>query len=473
VTEATLATEDVASSLHESHDGERLARYLLWAGVPAIPIVATLAFIYNAYPSPMIGVIGMGLLLDTIGIFVARSWAKQGRLSASITLYVLGTLQFAFGIGLGGLRFFALAVLSGLLAVIVAIPYVPLSRLRRIAIGSGFAIGASAIPSFFDLRLATEPMPDWLIDQILAWGVPTVAAVLVAAVWQSRFALSEASQHLRVANRALRESERSLEQKVANRTEALEKSRAELAVARDEAITANRHKSAFLANMSHELRTPLNAVIGFSEVLLEKVFGDLNAKQAEYLEDIHSSGKHLLSLINDILDLSKIEAGRLELSISTVELAATFENAMVLMRERANRGGVKLISEVDPEIGTTRADERKLKQILINLLSNAVKFTKQGGCVTLRATRIDDEVEISVIDTGIGISPENHDLVFDEFRQASDDYARAQEGTGLGLALTQRLVALHGGRIWLESALGEGSTFTLRLPVDGPETETT
>jgi PAS domain S-box-containing protein len=233
-----------------------------------------------------------------------------------------------------------------------------------------------------------------------------------------------------------------------------------------EALAAGRHKSEFLANMSHELRTPLNAIIGFSEVLGASIFGPLNDKQAEYIADIHSSGHHLLSLINDILDLSKIEAGRLELSLAEFDLPSTFDQTLVLMKERASRRGVKLSKELHGDLGMITADERKVKQVLINLLSNAVKFTSEGGSVTLRGRSSGDEVEVSVIDTGIGIKKEDHELIFEEFRQADNRDVQRQEGTGLGLALSKRLVELHGGRIWLESEPGRGSTFTFTLPRD-------
>jgi signal transduction histidine kinase len=228
---------------------------------------------------------------------------------------------------------------------------------------------------------------------------------------------------------------------------------------------ANRHKSEFLANMSHELRTPLNAIIGFSEVLQEHMFGDMNEKQEEYINDIHGSGKHLLSLINDILDLSKVEAGRMELELETFDLPGAIDNALTLIKERAGRHGIELSSTVDPAVGEIKADERKFKQILLNLLSNAVKFTPEGGTISVEAVPVGTMVEVSVSDTGIGIAPEDCDAVFEEFRQVGSDYTKKAEGTGLGLALTRKFVELHGGKIWVTSVVGKGSTFTFSLPV--------
>ena len=227
---------------------------------------------------------------------------------------------------------------------------------------------------------------------------------------------------------------------------------------------ANQHKSEFLANMSHELRTPLNAIIGFSEVLLERMFGELNEKQDDYLKDIFTSGKHLLSLINDILDLSKIEAGRMELDLTDFDAAQALRNAMTLVRERAQTHGIGLTLDADPRIGEIRADERKFKQILLNLLSNAVKFTPDGGKVVVRATLNDGGMEVAVSDTGVGISAEDQLVVFDEFKQVGRDYTNKAEGTGLGLALSKRFVELHGGSLRLESEPGAGSTFTFTIP---------
>jgi signal transduction histidine kinase len=228
---------------------------------------------------------------------------------------------------------------------------------------------------------------------------------------------------------------------------------------------ANKHKSDFLANMSHELRTPLNAIIGFSEALMDRMFGDMNEKQLDYQKDIHDSGKHLLSLINDILDLSKIEAGRMELELSTFHLPTAISNAITLIRERAMRHGIALGVEVDQRLGEFQADERKVKQILLNLLSNAVKFTPDGGRVDVSAKLDTDKVEISVKDTGVGIASEDQASLFEEFKQLGKDSSRNAEGTGLGLSLTKRLVELHGGQILVDSAVGHGSTFRVTLPL--------
>jgi signal transduction histidine kinase len=229
---------------------------------------------------------------------------------------------------------------------------------------------------------------------------------------------------------------------------------------------ANRHKSEFLANMSHELRTPLTAIIGFSEVLSDKIFGELNDKQDEYMGDIVSSGRHLLSLINDILDLSKVEAGRMDLDCSKFDVPMAIENALILIRERATRHGIKVAHQIDERMGEIVGDERKFKQVLLNLLSNAVKFTPEGGRIDVDAALTNESVEISVSDTGCGIAPENQETIFEEFRQVGTDAAKKREGTGLGLTLTKKFVELHGGTIRVESVIGKGSTFTFTLPLN-------
>jgi signal transduction histidine kinase/ActR/RegA family two-component response regulator len=225
---------------------------------------------------------------------------------------------------------------------------------------------------------------------------------------------------------------------------------------------ASRHKSEFLASMSHELRTPLNAVLGFSEVLLERMFGDLNERQEEYLRDIHGSGRHLLELLNEILDLSKVEAGRMELEYTTFPLRRPLENTVAMLRERAAAHDLELRVEIGPGIDEVYADELRLKQVVLNLMTNAVKFTDEGGSVVVRATRSGAEVHITVTDTGRGIPAEDRERIFESFQQGGRGPSR-EEGTGLGLTLSRRIVELLGGRMWLESEVGVGSTFGFSL----------
>ena len=232
----------------------------------------------------------------------------------------------------------------------------------------------------------------------------------------------------------------------------------------DELETTSRHKSEFLASMSHELRTPLNAIIGFSQVLRERMFGELNEKQEEYLDDILVSAYHLLSLINDVLDLSKVEAGQIELEIARFSLRDALESGVVMVRERATVEGVRVELSADPEIDPVEGDERRIRQVVFNLLANAVKFTPEGGAVDVSAARRNGEVWVSVSDTGPGVAPEDRERIFEEFQQ-TDVGVGVGEGTGLGLALSKRLVELHGGRIWVDSEVGAGSTFVFTLPV--------
>jgi signal transduction histidine kinase len=216
--------------------------------------------------------------------------------------------------------------------------------------------------------------------------------------------------------------------------------------------------------MSHELRTPLNAIIGFSQVLKEKMVGEVNEKQAEYLEDILASGNHLLALIDDILDLSKVEAGQVELELAPFSLEEALQRGVVMVRERALRDGVRIALSADPELDAVEGDARRIRQVIFNLLSNAVKFTPAGGTVDVSAAQVNGEVIVSVADTGPGLAPDDHERIFEEFQQTETGVAQG-EGTGLGLALSKQLVELHGGRIWVDSELGRGSTFAFTLPV--------
>jgi len=252
-----------------------------------------------------------------------------------------------------------------------------------------------------------------------------------------------------------------LERELAERTRDAEK-------AQSEAEAATTAKSDFLANMSHELRTPLNSIIGFSEVLEDELLGSLNASQRENMQYILKAGRHLLSLINDILDLSKVESGKMELEVDRVSLRGILDASLVMHREKALRHGISLDLQMEPVTDMViEADERKLKQILFNLLSNAVKFTPDGGSVRVMAREITgaQEIEISIEDTGIGIKLEDIPKLFKEFSQLDSVYDKEYEGTGLGLALTKKLVELHGGRIQVSSEFGKGSRLAFVIPV--------
>ncbi len=249
-----------------------------------------------------------------------------------------------------------------------------------------------------------------------------------------------------------------LEQRIAEKTAHLQQ--AILALER-----ANKMKSEFLANMSHELRTPLNAIIGFAEVLRDKIAGDLNEEQVDFVNDIHSSGRHLLQMINDILDLSKIEAGKMELQYGVFPVPEAIEEVYTILKGLAGKKHLELKMAVLTDVKSIEADRVKFKQILYNLLSNAIKFTPENGKITLEAGVVDDMLQISVSDTGIGMKSEDQERVFKEFWQADSSFARKYEGTGLGLALTKRIVEMHGGKIWFESEYGKGSIFYFALPL--------
>jgi signal transduction histidine kinase len=227
--------------------------------------------------------------------------------------------------------------------------------------------------------------------------------------------------------------------------------------------TTSKHKSDFLANMSHELRTPLNAIIGFSQVLREGMSGEINAKQQEYLDDILTSANHLLALINDVLDLSKVEAGHVDLQVAPFSLQDALERGVSMVRERATTVGVQVTLHANGGLDLVTGDERRIRQVIFNLLSNAVKFTPAGGLVDVAAAQANGEVRVSVADTGPGIAAEDLDRIFEEFQQ-TEAGAREQEGTGLGLALSKCFVEMHGGRIWCDSEIGKGSTFVFTLP---------
>lgn len=267
---------------------------------------------------------------------------------------------------------------------------------------------------------------------------------------------NEMTRKLRESRRMLMDWNTELEQEIKRRTY-------DLRIANEELRRADRMKSEFLANMSHELRTPLNSIIGFSEVLSDQLHGPLSEKQLRHVSNILLSGRHLLQLINDILDLSKVEAGKMELHYNVIPLREFFETIMMGFRLQIQKKGLVVSYEID-SVDRVIADVTRFKQILLNIVSNAIKFSLENGRITLSARRNGDFIDIAVTDTGIGINKENQQVIFQEFRQIDASFTRKYEGTGLGLALTKKLVELHGGKIWVDSEEGRGSTFTISIP---------
>jgi protein-histidine pros-kinase len=296
------------------------------------------------------------------------------------------------------------------------------------------------------------------------------ALLVVGSMWQLRlrsFASANALLEARVAERTA-----ALDEKVRQ----LEASERRAHESEQRALEASRAKTVFLSNMSHELRTPLNSIIGFSQILEARLAGDMSEKHRRFLSNIHRSGEHLLQLINDLLDLSKIEAGRMELRTETVEPASVLHEVRELMRGVSAEKGIDIQLEVQPRLPTLTTDPAKLRQILLNLLSNAVKFSPPGSTVRVRAAALfagepplyQDGLRIDVRDHGVGIAAEHHEVIFEEFRQVEAELARSSEGPGLGLARVKRRLELHGGVVQLESSPGQGSTFTVFLPRVAP-----
>lgn len=300
------------------------------------------------------------------------------------------------------------------------------------------------------------------VNEAGGWDENNLAVLKVTAeIIGNALERKQSTDQLALLNAELKTFNLQLESKVQERTVQLEE-------AASVAEASNQAKSEFLASMSHELRTPLNAIIGFSEVLREQYFGDLNEKQTEYIVDIVDSGKHLLSLINDILDLSKIEAGKMELDFSEVKIADILRSSLVMIKEKALAHNLNLKIQIGDEINDLRltCDERRLKQVIFNLLSNSAKFTPDGGLIRVSAGKVDSEIVVSVSDTGIGMTAQEQKRLFEAFYQASGGIKGKTPGTGLGLAITRRIVEKHGGRIWMESkGVNQGSTFTFTLPV--------
>ncbi len=345
---------------------------------------------------------------------------------------------------------------SGLVAVAVA-----LEKRQALLETWRQAFGWSAAAYFAGLTLAVALVMalEWIGPWALALGVPP--CWLLASFYRMyRERLEEQRRRLEEAVHLNAE----LERKVAARTRELAEANRRLRETNEQLVEANRAKSEFLANVSHELRTPLNAIIGFSELLRDPQFGRLTERQLGFLTDIHESGEHLLNLINDILDLSKIEAGRMEVRKQLSSVPQLVAEALAMVRPQAVKKELDLRVSCSPEAESAEVDPGMFRQIVLNLLSNAVKFTGRGGRVEVAARADGDSLRVEVSDTGIGIPEEDHERIFREFYQVDGSYSRQYPGTGLGLALVWRMVGMHGGSVSVSSSPGQGSTFTCRFP---------
>ncbi len=402
-----------------------------------LPLLVAAAVLLSAHLSTVYQRRSAALLsLEDMGPWFARLWGAQLAVGAAWGLMPWLLWQSGNPVNHLFLACSAILVTSSIL--------LPRGSTMRF-----FACSTVPLALAAGLRFA---LGDGAIDTALALAAPLFALQLAH------------SRHPLVAR--MREDAR-LRFQVEDLAHELEETRDEALKKRAEAETANASKTAFLANMSHELRTPLNAILGFSEIISEECFGPLgSARYKDYAGDIHSSGAHLLSLINDLLDIAKIEAGRMEISPHPLEARRAFEISLKLVGATAAAKRQSLAIHIDPAAPPLYADERALKQILINLVSNAVKFTPQGGRIEVEAGAAPNgDFQITVHDNGPGIPRDKLDRIFKPFSQVDNRYDRQAGGTGLGLALVRGLAELHGGRAWLESGQGEGTTAYVVLPV--------
>lgn len=459
----------------QSSESRRLRQFIVW-DIPAnVGALLTVLPVYFFYQIPFLLVIAAEVVVNIAVLVWAYRQVERQRNELAIcaicaTLWlIMLTATFAVPV------LFSVLLLLVIWPVAMALPYVNQSRLRQLMIISTLVSVAGTF-----LSLGKDPVniasivPDWILPAIIVVLAPTFIALLFLLLWHYSSRLQDTLAQTKAANAALLESERRLEERVLERTAELERkngllvqSQLELGVARDKALEASRAKSAFLANMSHELRTPLNAIIGYSEMLQEEASDSGQDDFVPDLKKVHGAGKHLLNLINDILDLSKIEAGKMELYLENFDAAQVVQEVATTIHPLVQKAGNSFEIHCDPDIGSMYNDETKVRQSLLNLLSNASKFTQQGT-ILLKVSRFSnnraDWLRFEVTDTGIGMSEEQVGRLFQPFTQADASTTRRYGGTGLGLAITKRFCQMMGGDVSVSSKSGQGSVFTITLP---------
>lgn len=446
-----------------------LLRQLISFNEPAAPVAIPAVFALYLYYGDTVLLLLVASLVPTFVLQrFAVHYAHENRVSQGITALAFAIWCPTLAMAIFTPVLWALTVVFCILSVVLALPFVSSDHLLRLLYVASGILVVGAVSTLIDPPLPLEQVPDLLVTSLAAFAALVGAVLCMFSIRQSNGRLTATLDDTRAANDALRVSELSLERKVAERTDELVQSHEDLAVARDAALHASRAKSDFLANMSHELRTPLNAIIGYGEMLQEEVGENDHTEYSSDLDRIVGSGRLLLSLINDVLDLSKIEAGKMEVHIEEFDLEAFARDIESTVTPLVNKNANTIEHRAGGTLGTMRSDPTKVRQVLFNLLSNASKFTRDG-VITLEVEREvvpdgEDWITFRVRDTGIGMTAEQQGRVFEAFSQAEETTARDYGGTGLGLAITQQFCEILGGSVTCESTPGVGSTFEVRLP---------
>ena len=467
-----LDTAATAASIEDrTHDIERLLQFLKFSTPFGVVGLFIIVFGWWLTRAPALFILFGATLMNFILTALAQRELKRQDLESAVMKLSVGLWAVGLALWFSLPRLYGISLICFVLSIVLAAAYVRREKTILIALGSVLitAIGSALHP--WRPLLGEVGLPDQMVEVLIVVFTPITVGLCALGVWHAVARLLELLEDAREKNKALLASESLLEEKVEARTADLKRSQNELSQARDEALASNRAKSTFLANMSHELRTPLNAIIGYGEMMQEDTVAAGHDEYVPDLQRIVTSGKHLLGLINDVLDLSKIEAGRVDLHAEEIDaealLVSTVDTIRPLIVERGNT--VELV--VDGDLGFFSSDVTRVRQVLFNLLSNAAKFT-EAGQISLHAKREGDGPDgvmlFSVRDTGIGMTPHQMERIFEAFSQAETTTTRDFGGTGLGLAITRRFCEMLGGSVEVESVLGEGSVFHVRLPAEMP-----